>query len=542
MSVDILNSQLVHELEQKTSIIRNIIHIMASDSSLKQILGYNTSDSNIVHFVNNYALPMVDILKNHLNEVKAVRIIHDNRNVFNVTNLLYYKDDFQEDLSGWSKAEPLFSVSYMKDTAKLYPFSSFSEADHDVWYISEYIQVYPTSRPIGIIEAAVSNDIFTDSIRNIVSDASCEFAFVCWDGQIPVECGRLMNLDLQTFDLRSGGRYSVHNGKEKLTIVIEPSELMNASVVTVIDENKLSLEPARQRQIVFIVLLSVLGVLIFAFISYNMILKRLHLLIKAVDEFEPDDQYRPLQESGNDEISRLIRHLNRMYGRLAKAKLMERKILYNELINQIRPHFVLNALEMLRLRASEEHADDVARGAMQINQYLRYTMTADTNTITLGDEIQNISNYVNLINEMRKNKINFSVTYDAWAESVGSSCCIPSMILQPLVENSIRHGIKDLDNCSIHIEVFRDQDRLIINIDDNGCGMPQETVESLNNGLIDRTCSEKKHIGLQYVRKKLDLYFNSHYSLHIDSIENVGTCITLGIDLTMLHENDNGTS
>lgn len=529
LSAQIINNQLLQGLEQKVSIVSSYLEILSNDSSLKQVIGYVTSDREQVEFVNKNLTPTVNLLMYQLNEIQAVRIIHGNDILFNVNNLLWYDSDFDDKVSDWKTGDSAAQITYSSGEAKLYPFTSFSIPDSNVWYISKFVQVQPSSKPFAFIEVAISNEIFTEAIKKINTDNSFSVALICWDGQRAVSNEMLDNLPDNNLNLQAKDTSSLTVGNKKYHIVVEPSTLLQASVITVIDDSALTLAPARRRQIVFVVAIVALCMLIFAVVGYKIILKRLDTLTKAVDSLEPNAGFTPIKESGNDEISRLIRHFNRMSDRLAKASQVERKVLYNELVNQIRPHFVLNALEMLRLRAQEVQADDVAESAKQINQYLRYTMTADNNDTTLGDELLNVENYINLINSMRSEKVSYTVSYDAWTESVGLSCRIPAMILQPLVENSVKHGIKSTAHGSIHIDIAHEADTLTIYVEDNGCGMPADTLAKLKESISDMNGNISAHIGIKYVKKKLELSFPNHYEMDIDSVPDVGTSIIIQI-------------
>ena len=97
-------------------------------------------------------------------------------------------------------------------------------------------------------------------------------------------------------------------------------------------------------------------------------------------------------------------------------------------------------MDMLRLQAQHYQQDQLAESILQINQYFRYSMLDSGGSASLGDEIDNAVNYMRLVNVMREDKILLNVALDAWAEQHASTAMLPKMLLQPLLENAVRHG------------------------------------------------------------------------------------------------------
>ena len=359
-------------------------------------------------------------------------------------------------------------------------------------------------------------------------------ALVSWKGDIASTGGNLDVKVLETLSLQTGGQYEVSTDNGQYIVLVQPNELLQASAIVLIAREKLSLGRDSIINIFATIALVVFCMIGFATVGSHLILKRLQMLTNAVDSFDPAQSTVLLPQHGSDEISRLIRHFNRMGERLHQASLMERKMLYNELISQIKPHFVLNALDMLRLRALDENANELAESAMQISQYFRHTMLSDTASISLADELQSVKNYIDLVNSMRTCPVQCLISQDAWAETEAMSMHIPAMILQPLVENAIKHGIGSDQNGMIHISVARVDDVLCICVEDNGRAMSGEQVEQLNRRLQMPAASPTEHIGIQNVARRLSLSYPNSSTLTFESIPNIGVSATITVRVDVL--------
>lgn len=526
--------QVMRGLEQKIDILGNFLQIVANDSKLIQLITFGAPDREIVQYIMNEYKPMVSLLTYQLDEVRAVRILHGNEQLFNVTNLLYYCKDFGFELKKRGITSRQIAVEYMQDEGRLYAFTGLSEPDHDVWYITRGVSATPIGEPCALIEIALDNKMFTDTIHNISLDQSTGMALISWNGGISAIGGNINPQTLDSLPLQAEGQYAVNVNGDSYIALIHPNTELKASVVVVIARKELALASDSAWNIVLTIAFVVLSMLGFALTGSQLLLRRLKMLTDAVDTFVPGQRSMVLPHQGSDEIARLIRHFNRMGERLYQASMMERKLLYNELISQIKPHFVLNALDMLRLRALDEKADGLAKSALQISQYFRHTMLSDTDSIALSDELQSVQNYISLVNSMRTYPVQCRISLDAWAESEAMAMHVPAMILQPLAENAIKHGIGADMNGIIHISVTREDDVMCICVEDNGRAMNAEQLERLNHYLQTPNESQTEHIGIQNVARRLSLSYPDSSTLTLESIPNVGVCASITIRVDVL--------
>lgn len=200
---------------------------------------------------------------------------------------------------------------------------------------------------------------------------------------------------------------------------------------------------------------------------------------------------------------------------------------------QINPHFLFNTLNAGAQLAMMEGADKTCVYIENMADFFRFNMKSFNQDSTLRDEIKLVDAYIYILNVRYSGKINFYKQID---ESI-LDIRVPSMILQPVVENSINYGIRDIDyEGEIGLKVEQVSDSILITIFDNGAGMDQATIKrilnlKIRNGNIERDLTLTKDsngIGLGNVINRLKLYYDKENIFHIYSGgHNQGTTVTM---------------
>ena len=185
---------------------------------------------------------------------------------------------------------------------------------------------------------------------------------------------------------------------------------------------------------------------------------------------------------------------------------------------QINPHFLFNTLNSLRWTALMSRATSVSNGLAALSDLLRNTILDKNEFITVEEELKNVSNYI-VIQKIRYGDI-FSVTYEIDENIL--HCYMIKFLLQPIVENSIIHGIdEDGTQKEIHISMNRREDTILTVISDNGKGFD-----------VEKTLDAKKNkrltgIGMQNVQERIRLCFGREYPFNIESRIGEGTTVTM---------------
>ena len=212
---------------------------------------------------------------------------------------------------------------------------------------------------------------------------------------------------------------------------------------------------------------------------------------------------------------------------------------YMALQNQINPHFLYNTLEGIRGETLNAGLENVAGMTEALATYFRYTISNVENLVTLEDELANVHNYYIIQRYRFGERLNLIVDYDAEEEPEILSYRMPKLILQPIVENSIYHGIeRKIGEGILRIKIETTAERLIITISDNGIGMSEERLREINGKLSGMTLDyirpeneAQGGIAVVNVNNRIRLLFGEEYGVCIYSTQNVGTDVEITLPL-----------
>ncbi|MCA0753444.1 sensor histidine kinase [Paenibacillus sp. N4] len=238
----------------------------------------------------------------------------------------------------------------------------------------------------------------------------------------------------------------------------------------------------------------------------------------------------------NDEIDFLTRSYNSLVSRIDellntvhKAELMKKEADYLVLQAQIKPHFLYNTLESIRMLAEINNDQEVVDATYTFGRLLRYTLNAGENETELRHEIDNVRHYLEMHKLRMLDRLSFSIQV---MTNIDDFRC-PRFILQPLVENCIQHGIgRSRKPGVIDIVIKRENRELLIVIADNGPGIPQDRLVLIRDVLgneRDRQDlqSENSGYGLYNVNERIRAFYGGQTRLLIDSREGEGAAFTL---------------
>lgn len=213
------------------------------------------------------------------------------------------------------------------------------------------------------------------------------------------------------------------------------------------------------------------------------------------------------------------------------TKLRQKQSEYLALQNQINPHFLYNALEAIRTDALLADCPDIAETTEALATFFRYTISNVQEYVTFSDELDNAENYFTIQRCRFGDKISMELELE---NEELLEARMPKLILQPLVENAVSHGLEGkLGPGTVRIVVENSEKTLFLRVRDDGVGMPDERVEQLNAQFAgDRgtaTGQQKGGIALRNVNSRIRLMFGEDYGLRIFSAAGIGTecCVTL---------------
>ncbi|MBZ4663877.1 MAG: hypothetical protein JG776_1592 [Caloramator sp.] len=423
---------------------------------------------------------------------------------------------------------------------------------------------YPEDEHIGIIEVDMllknffpkmyantpspqSQILLIDNKRNIYMDIENDFF-----KQNKLDISYIRS-ELNKKINQNRGSFFLDNHSRSVYIVYSYVEEIDSYIVSIISLKEIFSKISRMRNYIIFVTIFLTAILsiITNFIN-SIVLKKLNILIQSVKrirkgEFDIDIDVRGSREIGElaHHIRRLLDKINELIAESVNKKAVTKEAELKALQNQIDSHFLYNTLENIKMLAEIEGKYEISDALTSLGDMMRYNMKWTSEYVLLKDEIEHIKNYIALMNIRFDNKISLVINID---ESLYEQEIL-KMSLQPIVENAVKHGIKEDEQFTIEISANRDLNNVVIVIKDYGKGINSTKLkeinykinlddERFNNEFLnkDKTAGNRKNsgLGLRNVNQRIKLYYGKEYGICIESKEGGFTVVTVKLPLLIL--------
>ena len=330
---------------------------------------------------------------------------------------------------------------------------------------------------------------------------------------------------------RDGNYQEVYDG-EKRDITVKSVGYTGWKIIGVTPETGVSLNNLKTKLFVVFVLAFFLFILtmINAYIS-NRITTPIHELEKSVGELEAGKLDTAVYQGGSYEI----RHLGRSIGDMAQRIQMlmddivaehesKRKSEFDTLQSQINPHFLYNTLDIIVWMIENEQKSEAVKVVTALARFFRISLSKGKSIITVRDELEHVRNYLMIQQKRFKNKFTYRIESEPDTMNLASL----KLMLQPLVENAIYHGMEFMDgDGEIAVTAYLENGDLWFTIEDNGLGMTEEQVKNLLTEEAHVASGRGSGIGVKNVNERIHLYFGEEYGLAIESEPDEGTTIRI---------------
>ncbi|MDF2959552.1 MAG: sensor histidine kinase [Paenibacillus sp.] len=260
-------------------------------------------------------------------------------------------------------------------------------------------------------------------------------------------------------------------------------------------------------------------------------IKRLSNTMKLVREGHMNA--RPRIRS-NDEVGQLsdmfVSMMDRIQELLTEVKTRERQrreAEYRALQAQIKPHFLYNTLNIIKYLAHIQHARNIEEVSGSLIEMLRYTIDPKREMIAIREELEQVHSYIRI----QKYKLLERVEVTVHTEEEVLDCLIPKLILQPIVENALNHGLSETDReGTVTVRIYEDGAGCIkMNVTDNGTGIPEERMKTILSDEDGMEHETRSGIGLRNIKERIRHTFGDSYGMSIYSQPNVFTTVEITV-------------
>jgi two-component system sensor histidine kinase YesM len=317
----------------------------------------------------------------------------------------------------------------------------------------------------------------------------------------------------------SKGTLENKHGSKTDLIIFSKSEVTNWVLVAQIPYKEIYSAIHEMEFILFLIIgISIVCIIVFSLIIAGQIRKPLNLLIKNIERVEQHNFESCQNDYGYGEIAvigkkfdNMVDTINKLINEVYLSKVRQRETEFEVLRSQINPHFLYNALQLVKAEAVFCGNNEISQLVTSLGYLLRYAMNNKKDMVMITEEMDYIHYYLDIYKRRFENKFDYSINISKEAEQG----IMPKLILQPIVENSLLHGLHNkfsdglirinvsLQNQFVHFEVF-----------DNGEGIPEESLILLRKEIA---AGREKSIGLYNIHSRLILNYGEESGIKIES-------------------------
>ena len=469
--------------------LKNMINLLSVDADVRNFLISGNEDSKksikkMIYSIlgNNKGIKSITVIGKNGNIVSS-----DKNNDMKISENMMKEKWYVDAIN--NSDMPVFNPSRKNSTSSMNSALWFLSISRDIKNSKgENLGVIVFDIKYEILERYLNSISFGKQIDNIIIDKNNNIIYY---------------KDVKCFaDKKCLAKFSEKNKKKDTYLYETQIENTNWNLRSLANTNDLvTLKKNFSHIVIIIFLVSLAFSSIITFIVITKILKPLIKLENHMQNFENNLREFHLSEKTGYEIQNLVEHFNLMVEKIKYLREYEIKALHS----QINPHFLYNTLDTIIWMAEFEDNEKVISITKSLANYFRLSLSNGHEKIPLKDEIMHTKEYLFIQKQRYEDKLSYFFNIED--ESL-LSIEVPKIIIQPIVENSIYHGIKNLsENGIITIDVYRENSAINILIKDNGIGF--EKAKQFKK-------SKTGGVGIKNVDKRIKFYYGKNYGVFIN--------------------------
>ncbi|MEK5491966.1 sensor histidine kinase [Paenibacillus sp. FSL R7-0297] len=319
--------------------------------------------------------------------------------------------------------------------------------------------------------------------------------------------------------------------------------LNSLRIISIFSVESIVGEPNRIISLASMVIISalILAIILIYYFSRLLTGRMLHLS-KHISKVASGNLEARLVIDGKDEIGQLARQFNHMVrnindlmsevqesNRQKNATLLKQnEIKFKMMASQINPHFLFNALESIRMKAHSRGQTDISQVVRLLGKMMRKNLEVGNGRIALQSELETVSSYLII----QKFRYNDRLAYELYVDPAANAVQIPPLIIQPLVENCVIHGLENrMDGGMVRVDIRVENALLKVEVSDNGVGISADRIAEIRQMLDNKDDYDTNNIGMRNIHLRLQLTYGPECGLNLASQSGYGTQISFDIPL-----------
>jgi two-component system sensor histidine kinase YesM len=548
--IDTLIGSFSHYLEN----VDNLSRVASYNRYLQQYLANYKSDTYSDYYSESMYKNLeisFELFGNILNtqkEIESIIIVDEERTILykainlNVNRDPYYKSNLWYQNALLNDGSSVVTGPYISDDQD-------NPQKSKVFTISRIIKNYDQSKTLGVLAITINLSILYKYIQSIEDANLGALMILNEEGAIVYESSKLQNpseknlvnirpasSDTESILRLKQGAFITKINDQPYQIIFNTMPKTNWTVLNITPYSEFSKEVNIIRRFVFLLgLFSLIATILLTLLLSSSITRPIVQLTRRLNLAAKDNLYTPMDFASNDEIGQMAKSFDRMLiqidtliNQTIKDQEIKRKLELTSLQHQINPHFLYNTLDSI-IWMVESQDENTIPLIEALSGLFRISLSKGSELITLAKELEHAKNYLFIQSMRYLNKF----TFDIQADPALLHYLTPKLLLQPLIENSIYHGIKPKrEKSHIAISVKELDDNILILIEDNGIGMDEAKLSYIFDSDYIK---EHSHggVGVNNVNSRIKLYFGPEYGLSFNSAATVGTTVTVKLSKTL---------
>ena len=391
--------------------------------------------------------------------------------------------------------------------------------------------------PDGSLNGVVMFDIRHDMIEQLINRVSIGeegFLFVVDDSDVVYtpSSSVVYRIDRESYQRAGVDTDTVKINGADYFVANHFSDYSGWRIVGVVPGTEFStgIRPVYQA-LIFSFAICLLLVVVVSISVSNTVTRPISKLSRLMEKAEEGDFSVRFEAMHRDEIgvlgssfNHMLEHIGELIHELYEEKQIRLEAQLKSLQEQIKPHFLYNTLDTISWMARAQNAMDVVRLVDALTNMFRVGLSSGRDYIMLQEEKNHITNYLYIQKVRYQDRLQYSIEIP----NEYSHLIVPKLILQPLVENAIYHGVKlRRGGGQIRVTAQAEEDMLCLRVWDNGAGIPLERLELIRQNQYKSRDSSKGGFGLSYIAERIQLAYGAPYGIRIDSREGEFTQVTI---------------
>lgn len=483
------------------------IRMIADNQELKNCL-VDLQDGEMDYYIAKYRIMREVLRPLDYNTIESICIFTSE---YPPINCYYSTPTFEMDLF----ERNLLSNSLGSPTKEFY----WRTVQREPYQVPVYFCITDETRRIGLLKIDFNERILSQIIDGVNLGQKGKAYLVGDDGNIIFAKNRnVVGENIATVQDKSDSivSYTLNNNGWRLVGVIPYIEI--------------SEQISKIAQIFFTFMsLVLIAIIVFIYFVIQMILQPLNELIQGIELIQQGNLRVVLKEEGYNEFRVIIHSFNIMVEKVRsliettyQQQVLYRKAEMSALQAKLNPHFLYNTLDMIHWMLILKGEEKIGDAVIALSNILRYSISDESEFVTVSEDIIQLKNYLGIQGMRFEDKLQYSICISDEMLDLR----IPKLLIQPLVENSIKYAFQDM-GCKGRISIrgwMVDED-LVFEVADNGIGISKEKLQSI---LASENIDEKRTgIGIKIVNQRIKYIYGDQYGITIDSAQKKGTKVTI---------------